>query len=733
MIHQMQTFFHAVPRFAGILLLAAGLWMQAPGADLFLEVQSIEGKAKLQRAQKRTWEDIGRGRKIGTNDIIETYFQTKCVLVFDKTNVIILGSNSRVLFTLGEKDVGDKTVPDISVTLFAGGAFAKIVSDCHISIFTATAVSETDKGAISSVTDEKTGETGFQILDGSAGVRNIAQHESRILTSGQTTMIFPGKQPTLPLYITVRHVAVLKHFFGDEYIQNQLTAAGIKPTEDKSASKARLATTENAVVQQQQQKARTSADEGFYKPLFNLNKIYGHIIDDDTISEAIYRPVVVQPGELPTRSKIAITGDMALAAGKNYQLLSAVGSYDFSVFDFGLRFALGSTAMGFKPYQLSGKGLLDLVHHADLSVMPDRVIDSLGLHLGGIEDLTIGNGLVVENYTNKNPASLFHPFGLTAAVNRRFFTAQAFMGDLFGFSPCGLLLQLDPSLYHFRGGYYFDMFPLDGLSDDAGTRFVLPDSLPASNPDIKPIHLFELGFGADLAYRNNFKATLSLEMAHGLFYQRKSFLMRMPRLDVTYHHSVLGASLLFEEGGLMLPLFSSFYSANRVRLLHNGIAETPTSMLSVRSKSRGVEVFAKVNPWRGMALEAMLRHDFFIKGYVYDTTDLAYFRRPNFDLSASVGINDRLVRFIKYARVAVSQIDGAFFPAAASYGKSWGFKGSFDFSTASVGGRFALLGGASYYYLDLSDAGRALGMPNNAIDTNDKITEFYAGLVWGFF
>jgi len=48
-------------------------------------------------------------------------------------------------------------------------------------------------------------------------------------------MIFPGKEPTAPLYITYKHVSVLKHFFGEDYIISELEAAGIKPTEDKSS------------------------------------------------------------------------------------------------------------------------------------------------------------------------------------------------------------------------------------------------------------------------------------------------------------------------------------------------------------------------------------------------------------------------------------------------------------------------------------------------------------------
>ena len=251
------------------------------------DVISLEGSAKVQRVQKKEWENVAIGAQLHDNDIVESYFQTKCVLRFGKGNIVIVGSNSKALLNIRERENSPgSTISDVNITLFSGACFVKAISQAHIGVYTSNAVGETENGSFSTVVESKTGETGFQVLGGKVKTRNIAQKEGIDLISGQTTMIFPGKEPTAPLYITYKHVSVLKHFFGDEYIQSEMDAAGIKATEDVTSRSSTLLS--DAMTGGQ---FGNEQEMSTYKIPFSLNKIYGAILDDRAKNARTYVPI----------------------------------------------------------------------------------------------------------------------------------------------------------------------------------------------------------------------------------------------------------------------------------------------------------------------------------------------------------------------------------------------------------------------------------------------------------
>ncbi len=81
-----------------MLLLACSIaWPQT------FDVISLEGSAKVQRVQKKEWEKIAIGSQLHDNDIVESFFLTKCVMRFGKGNIVIVGSNSKVLVNIRER------------------------------------------------------------------------------------------------------------------------------------------------------------------------------------------------------------------------------------------------------------------------------------------------------------------------------------------------------------------------------------------------------------------------------------------------------------------------------------------------------------------------------------------------------------------------------------------------------------------------------------------------------
>jgi hypothetical protein len=711
---------------AGTIIGVLACALSAGAADVWFDVVGLEGSAKIQRSQKRMWEELSLQDRVSDNDIVESFFQARVILKFGKSNVVILGPNSRLLVNISAIEKDQNKNIDARLTLFSGGVFVKAVGGCKVSVYTSSAVCELDKGAVSSVTEEKSGQTGFQVLDGSIAARNIAQHEAQTLSAGQTTMIFPGKKPTASLYITSRHVRVLKHFFGDDYIQSQLSAAGITPTEDKGAAATR-SFSENIG-----ERKAANADEGFYKRPFSQNRLWGIILDDQYNERAGFRPIGEAAAPLRGGFVNAVGGE-AVAGGGRFPAVTFAGGYSFPAFGVGLHLAFQKNYENFGAFQFtSGEGFLDIIDNIDLRLRPRRALDTLYIHVGALKELALGNGLMVDGYDNRNPLSLFHPMGARFIVRKDPVSLQGFLGDLGSLSPGGAFLAFEPSLYHFLAGYYFDLDPFGAAIKPANARFMVPDTIPPKTKAESQIHTLELDFGVDMLLRSDVVMRLYIEYAKKILPGPDGFALRAPYVTVVWRRMNFGGGFCMEGGRLALPWLSSLESSGRPRIITADSARsiTPFSLLSRRRRSLAVDVFYKVNPRPGLALETRLRQDLFARDVYRDSAYAAYMRKPDFDLLLSAAIDEQLVRFIKLCRLEISQIDGGLYPPGGGWFASWGFSARFDLVTAPLFAGTAIVGGVRYSYLDITDRGGVLGATNNAIDKGDNIFEFSAGLQW---
>jgi len=712
---------------AGVIIGMLAFAFSTGAAEVWFDVVGLEGKAKIQRSQKRTWEELSLGRKVSDNDIVESFFQARIILKFGKSNVVILGPNSRLLVNISEAEKDQNKIIDARLTLFSGGVFVKAAAGCKVSVYTSSAVCDLDKGAVSSVTEEKSGQTGFQVLEGSVAARNIAQHDAQTLAAGQTTMIFPGKKPTASLYITSRHVRVLKHFFGEEYIQGQLTASGIKPTEDKGPA------TTRTFSENLGDRKPVKVDEGFYKRPFSLNRLWGIILDDQYNERAGFHPIGGNNGTPARGGFIYAGGGTAIGGGGAFPAVTLGAAYTFPAFGFGLHLAFQKNYEKFGAFQFtSGEGILDIIDNVDVHLRPKRALDTLYIHFGALKELILGNGLMVDRYDNRNPLSLFHPPGTHFLIKRDPVSLQAFMGDLGSLSPSGALLMFEPSLYHFIVGYYFDMDPFGGTITRENGRFMVPDTLPPGIPAEKQLHALELDFGVDMIQRYDIVMRLYIEYAKKILPGPDGFALRAPYVTVVWRRMNFGGGFCMEHGRLTLPWLTSLESSGRPRIITQDSAQsiTPFSLLSRHRRSLAVDLFYKVNPVAGLSLEARLKHDLFARDVYQDSAYAASMRKPDFDFLFAAAVDEKLVRFIKLCRLELSQIDGGLYPPGGTWFASWGFSTRFDLVTAPLFAGTSLVGGLRYSYLDITGRSGALGATNNAIDKGDNILEFNAGLQW---
>ena len=682
------------------------------------DVMALEGNAKMQRMQQKEWKDLSIGSQLHDNDIVETFFQTRLVLQFGKGNVAILGSNSKALVNIREQKT-EKGLPnlELNLTLFSGGLFVKAIEDCHVSVYTSNAVGETDKGGFSTFVESKSGETGVQVLGGDVKARNIAQKEGIGMSSGQTTVIFPGKEPTAPLYISVRHVSVLKHFFGDEYIEMELSAAGIKPTDQLSTA---------AVPSSQDMQAARSQDQGMSKTTFSLNKIYGAILADQD-KQSIHQTALTKPRlYLDDRIMLEENNSFAMAHGASFPCFSLTASYSAGIFSAGIRLPMASNFTGKTSfYASSTAGLLDKIDHVTVG----RISDSLFIHFGAIEDYTIGNGLVVNEFNNANPYSLYRPLGFTTQFQWHDLTLRGFVADVSSFSIGGIHLMLGAGNHYFGIGYFFDANQTQTIADTNAYRFVnlnKPDSSTVYlGSNVKNANIYEFDVGTDVFNTYSMQVTLGAEFAQKLAqWHADGFALRAPVIALTMPSMNFKAAVVSETGRLIAGQFHSFYMSNRYRLidtmhLHDTLF-TQNTMLSPNRESIKLELSFSMIPYKGTLLDAFFSPDVF----EHHTTVLdTSYSSLNLSFGLSATINDGLLPAVRYASIFFRSTHMGLFPPRFTF-PSWGFLFGIDVISNPLFLGIGLTAGFSMYTLDMN--------ADNVVDPTDNVVEFRIGLRRGF-
>ena len=704
--------------FTTVLLMAADAFSQK-----VFDVTALDGSAKVQHVGKKDWDKLSIGSQVRDNDMVETFLETRVAMQFGRINLVILGSNSKALVNIREpKTESDETGIKVNLTLFTGGCLVKAIASCRISVYTSNAVGETDNGSFSTVVESKTGETGFQTLAGSMKARSISRNEGVTLSSGQTTVILPGAEPTAPLRITMGHVLALKQLFGEAYIESELNAAGIRPAEEQSSGPTGLS---QSMMSSQQE---ISADQGRYKLPFSLNRIWGAILADREKSKPGYSPLVNPDVSQERMVELEEVNSFATANSRTLPAFSLAPSFTIPWFSIGLRIPLEANYSGrISMYNFSSaQGVLDLVDHCTVR----RTGDSTYLRLGSIADYTLGSGIVVDRFNNTNPYSLFHPLGLSGRFVLGNLSIYGFAEDVSTFSLGGVYCLFEPNQLHIGAGYFIDRNQYyQGNADTTGYRFVKLHRSDSSTITLGlPLYarIYQLDAGLEMLNNDDARVTLSAAFAQkGTPLHSDGFVFRGPAVSVCWAGACVTGDFTVESGRLIAGQFHSFYMTNRSRIivdtagLHDTLV-TQNTLLGTRKSTGKIELSFGINPVRGMSLAASYKQNM-LDNYAY-AKDPNY-TNPDLELGLSFSVNDSLWKPIKYATVYFQETHGGLYPIKTIV-PSWGMRTGFDLVTNPILFGVGLSAGFSLYYLDMNS--------NNAIDPNDNVTEFYLGLRYGF-
>lgn len=712
-------------KFRLIINLLLLFYTMAAAQGSFFEVISVEGTARVQRAQKQQWDPITIGAKLRDNDLVETFFQTKLLLRFGDNNLVIVGSNTKVLFNIASQTDVKGTVTDVTLTLYGGGILAKAISNCHISFHSPNAVGEMDSGAVSMVTDTKNGETGFQVLGGSIQVRNVAQSKSIPLRSGLTTMILPKKEPTAPLYITHRHVAVLKYNFGADYITNELNASGIEPTEDISSA-SRLTSSSKF-----SEAFFDSSDPGMHKSTFSLEKVYGSLLKAQE-SFLFYEPIIRPQNVTSKKGCLKFHYTLGIFSEGVKSGFALMPSIHLPVLNAALQFTINQNSSseinaGFS----SAAGIMDKIQYFQLG----DISDSTFISLGKIEDYSLGYGLIVDHFSNQDPNRIFNSAGINIQLSKAdALNFKAFLGNLTNPFYGGTYISYSPSPHTIGVGYYFDFNLYNVNSDPDEFRYELMEKVEDSIADkhLTPAksHIYEIDLATEIFSTYDLKMNMLFEFAQKIQGGNDGIVARIPTILWDIRNMRLGASLVVESKRLLSSHFSPFYLSNRYRIkkdqsgFYDDTVYSQNNYLSKKRQSSGFALTFKANPVKGLDLDFYYKQDFISKNTMNLNNDSALKVPGNFTVLLKCRINDSLVPFIKYGEIYFQQYHGRLFPADANFFLSWGMQSGFNIVTRPLFKRLAFETGGRLLYIDRNH--------NNSVESKDLIFEILLGMQWGF-
>ncbi len=734
--------FSFVKQLAAVFIFVLYLFpaQEAFAANAGFKAVLLEGTAKIQRASTRLWDNMNLGDVAEVNDIVETYYQSKIALQSPEGAIILLGPNTRVL--LSQKSPTPQSTRTV-VTMFTGGVLVK-TPHAPVDVFTSNAMAAIDSGTMSAIVESKTGNTGFQSLEGTTKIRNIEQQNSRPLEKGFTTIILPGKEPTSPLYLTNRHVAVLSHFFGDELIKKEITAAGLTPTDEGASGQTQSNTNDKRDLLSEDQVA---------KQIFGGDKIFTAVAKGDSITATRhFDSVRVAARPINNRFEADAAGGGAVAGGFYHQ--EEIGaSVHGPVGAFGLRLPFSKDANAvFSPHFRTFRSILEKIDYADLGTADSNRY----LHVGYIKDLSLGEGLIVSHFDAQNLQSAVRPTGLLIDLHNENAEFKAFVSDLASPLVGGLNLSIHPGITFANIGYDFDFNQMGGSVDPTESRFVKLDSAdgfgkimaPGKDSAKSSFHAMELGIGLDA------QITPDIELVIMGQYARKfpgSWMCRVPDIQLELNRFRISAAWEVERGKICDGYMSSSYMTTRQEIDTTvgdttSWYETPDLLLSQNRRAAGIAIGFGFSPASGISMGIDYKQDVvaaytFMKPTGPDQSGLNVTKsswrqddstsKKNFSLRISAGIDERLVPAFKYARIWAEQPNGGLFPRVGTYFASWTFRAGLDFLTEPFFLKMAFFGNVLFTYLDMNTADGSRGFNNN-IEAGDHIIQMQFGLKWGY-
>ena len=193
-------------------------------------IDSLVGKAEIQKSGRQQWSPVALGAKLHGSDVVRALDNSFLRISWPDGNVSYVHANSQIMLNFFEA-----TEPDIvstHVTVLYGAIFFVIkeiipkafIKTYDTKVYTPTAVVSVRGTGFGVDVDNGNGSTSVKVLNGTLLVRNIIKDASLFLSAGFKTAVEMKTDPIVPKTLLDQDIADLKSWVPPEVIERELAA-----------------------------------------------------------------------------------------------------------------------------------------------------------------------------------------------------------------------------------------------------------------------------------------------------------------------------------------------------------------------------------------------------------------------------------------------------------------------------------------------------------------------------
>ena len=191
-------------------------------------IDSITGKAEVQRAGQKEWILINKNTKLFNNDILRVHDKSHAKLLWKNGSIVYVNSNSQILINL-HQDTINNMVSQYATVFFGAVYFIikktlpkAITSRFSTKIYTPTAILAIRGTSFSVDVEKENGTTRVGVINGIVLVNNILKSNSLFLSAGYKTEIGLNEDPILPIPILKEDIEKLKKWIPPKILMEEM-------------------------------------------------------------------------------------------------------------------------------------------------------------------------------------------------------------------------------------------------------------------------------------------------------------------------------------------------------------------------------------------------------------------------------------------------------------------------------------------------------------------------------
>jgi hypothetical protein len=206
--------------------------------NTFATVDSLTGRAEVQRAGAQSWQKAARGDKLYNNDMIRVLGKSTVRLGWPDQSASYMHENSQIMLAFYESDV--TSIISRHITVMYGAVFfvikeilpKSLIKQYDTKIFTPTSVVSLRGTSFLIEVDDSSGSSTIKVIKGTVLVRNIIRNSSLFVSAGFKSTVEMTKDPNGPKALLDKEIDTLKEWVPVPVIEEEMASQLAKASRD---------------------------------------------------------------------------------------------------------------------------------------------------------------------------------------------------------------------------------------------------------------------------------------------------------------------------------------------------------------------------------------------------------------------------------------------------------------------------------------------------------------------